>query len=81
MDTHTNISWFVCNKHCFCCFFHFPDDSVTFLYQLMEGMADRSYGLNVARLADIPEAILKPASERSLILEAEVTKRRYTKYI
>lgn len=47
----------------------------------MEGMADRSYGLNVARLADIPEAILKPASERSLILEAEVTKRRYTKYI
>jgi len=38
---------------------------VTFLYKLHRGVAPSSFGLNVARLAGIPEAILKVAQEKS----------------
>ena len=34
---------------------------VTFLYKLQPGASDRSYGLNVARLARLPESIIKRA--------------------
>ncbi|RXG51223.1 DNA mismatch repair protein Msh3 [Armadillidium vulgare] len=37
-------------------------DVITFLYQLTSGDAGQSYGLNVARLANIPQAVLKKAS-------------------
>ncbi|KAJ8303889.1 hypothetical protein KUTeg_017472, partial [Tegillarca granosa] len=49
---------------------------ITFLYQLVSGSAARSYGLNVARLADIPKSILDVATEKSHSLERIVTKRR-----
>lgn len=39
--------------------------SITFLYQLVAGMASRSFGMNVARLARIPESILVRAMEQS----------------
>ena len=35
--------------------------TVTFLYQVQPGPADRSYGLQVARLAGIPETVLEKA--------------------
>jgi DNA mismatch repair protein MSH6 len=39
-----------------------PDrQDVTFLYKLEEGASDRSYGLNVARLARLPDSIIKRA--------------------
>jgi DNA mismatch repair protein MSH6 len=38
---------------------------VTFLYKLESGASDRSYGLNVARLARLPEEIIKRAHEMS----------------
>lgn len=39
-----------------------PDrQDVTFLYKLEDGAVDRSYGLNVARLARLPESIIKRA--------------------
>ncbi|XP_068204490.1 DNA mismatch repair protein Msh3-like [Palaemon carinicauda] len=38
---------------------------VTFLYQLTAGSAGQSYGLNVARLAKIPNPVLKKAFEKS----------------
>ena len=41
------------------------DDSIVFLYKLTEGMASKSYGFNVARLAGISESIIKLAQEKS----------------
>ncbi|TRY95911.1 hypothetical protein DNTS_021431 [Danionella cerebrum] len=49
---------------------------ITFLYQLTEGAAARSYGLNVARLAEIPDSILRTAALKSKELEALVNSRR-----
>ena len=50
--------------------------SVTFLYNLVNGAAARSYGLNVARLAGIPDEILKKAAAKSRELENLITTRR-----
>lgn len=36
-------------------------ESVTFLYKLVEGVCPDSFGINVARLAGIPEPILQRA--------------------
>ncbi|KAM4577311.1 DNA mismatch repair protein Msh3 isoform 2-T3 [Odontesthes bonariensis] len=53
---------------------------ITFLYQLTEGAAGRSYGLNVARLADIPDSILHSAARKARELESMVNaRRRYKK--
>lgn len=49
---------------------------ITFLYQLTEGAAGRSYGLNVARLADIPDPILHTAARKARELERTVNARR-----
>jgi len=38
---------------------------VTFLYQLTDGFAEESFGVECARLAGIPEHILSVATERS----------------
>ncbi len=54
---------------------------ITFLYQLIEGAAARSYGLNVARLAEIPESILRTAAFKSKELEALVNSRRYVGWL
>lgn len=51
---------------------------ITFLYQLTEGAAGRSYGLNVARLADIPDPILHTAALKARELENMVNSRRYS---
>uniref|UniRef100_A0AAV2MNY5 DNA mismatch repair proteins mutS family domain-containing protein n=1 Tax=Knipowitschia caucasica TaxID=637954 RepID=A0AAV2MNY5_KNICA len=52
---------------------------ITFLYQLTGGAAERSYGLNVARLADIPDAILHRAAKKSRELENMITDKRKNK--
>ncbi|KAG7281483.1 hypothetical protein CRUP_012426, partial [Coryphaenoides rupestris] len=52
---------------------------ITFLYQLTEGAAGRSYGLNVARLANIPEPILHTAAKKARELEDIVNTRRKKK--
>ncbi|XP_073321644.1 DNA mismatch repair protein Msh3 isoform X2 [Pagrus major] len=52
---------------------------ITFLYQLTEGAAGRSYGLNVARLADIPDSILHTAARKARELESLVNARRKNK--
>ncbi|KAM9254156.1 LOW QUALITY PROTEIN: DNA mismatch repair protein Msh3 [Dugong dugon] len=49
---------------------------VTFLYQITRGIAARSYGLNVAKLADVPGEILKTAAHRSKDLEGLVNMKR-----
>ncbi|XP_017363032.1 DNA mismatch repair protein Msh3 isoform X4 [Cebus imitator] len=56
-------------------------DFVTFLYQITRGIAERSYGLNVAKLADVPGEILKKAAHKSKELEGLInTKRKRLKY-
>ncbi|XP_017928384.1 DNA mismatch repair protein Msh3 isoform X5 [Manacus vitellinus] len=49
---------------------------ITFLYQIIKGISARSYGLNVAKLADIPEEILKKAAHKSKELEKIVNMKR-----
>ncbi|XP_030179663.1 DNA mismatch repair protein Msh3 isoform X1 [Lynx canadensis] len=51
-------------------------DFVTFLYQITRGIAARSYGLNVAKLADVPEEIFKKAASKSKELEGLVNMKR-----
>ena len=48
---------------------------ITFLYEVGEGVAHRSYGLNVARLAQLPRAVLELAALKSKELEHEATKK------
>jgi len=43
---------------------------ITFLYQLAAGSAPRSFGINVARLARLPEAVLALAARKSAAFEA-----------
>ena len=52
-----------------------PHEELTFLYQCISGAAQRSFGLNVARLADIPPEILAVAAHKSRQLEMVVQKR------
>uniref|UniRef100_A0A8B9PG33 DNA mismatch repair protein MSH3 n=1 Tax=Apteryx owenii TaxID=8824 RepID=A0A8B9PG33_APTOW len=49
---------------------------ITFLYQITKGVSARSYGLNVAKLADVPEEILKKAAHKSKELEELVNVKR-----
>jgi DNA mismatch repair protein MSH3 len=39
--------------------------NVVFLYKLTSGIAARSYGLNVARLARLPENMIEAAEEKA----------------
>jgi DNA mismatch repair protein MSH3 len=52
------------------------DDNVTFLYEVADGVAHRSYGLNVARMVGLPESLLAEASKRSKMMEKEERRRR-----
>lgn len=42
---------------------HEEDDKVTFLYRVIDGKADKSYGINVARLAHLPSSVLDRAKQ------------------
>lgn len=46
-------------------------DQVLFLHRLQPGGADRSYGIEVGRLAGLPPAVIKRATELLRLLEAE----------
>jgi DNA mismatch repair protein MutS len=46
-------------------------DEVLFLHRLQPGGADRSYGIEVGRLAGLPDSVLKRARELLSLLEAE----------
>lgn len=49
---------------------------ITFLYEIGEGVAHRSYGLNVARLANVPESVLDVAAVKSKELEHEASEKQ-----
>ena len=52
------------------------DEEITFLYEVGEGVAHRSYGLNVARLANLPSSLLDLAKQKSGELEEKIHRRR-----
>ena len=54
-----------------------PEEYLTFLYQLTEGAAGKSYGLNVARLAQLPQSVLREAAVKSRHLEDTILSRRF----
>uniref|UniRef100_A0A6B2KX72 DNA mismatch repair proteins mutS family domain-containing protein n=1 Tax=Arcella intermedia TaxID=1963864 RepID=A0A6B2KX72_9EUKA len=54
--------------------------NVTFLYKLQDGIEKRSYGLNVAQLANIPTEILERAQLLSHVFEKDVQSRQYQHY-
>ncbi|RDL40060.1 DNA mismatch repair protein msh3 [Venustampulla echinocandica] len=52
------------------------DEQITFLYEVGEGVAHRSYGLNVARLARVPKPVLETAALKSRELEMEIKQKK-----
>lgn len=49
------------------------DDNITFLYTLGEGPCPKSFGVNVARLAGLPDDVLQKAKAISAAFEAEMS--------
>lgn len=47
------------------------DGDVTFLYKMVPGQTDRSYGINVAKLAGLPDSIIERSSEILKELESK----------
>ncbi len=47
------------------------EDEITFLYQIVPGGADQSYGIHVARLAGVPAPVLERAREILKFLEKQ----------
>ena len=47
------------------------DDEVIFLHKIAPGNADKSYGIHVARLAGVPDAVLKRATAVLATLEKQ----------
>jgi DNA mismatch repair protein MSH3 len=52
------------------------EQDIMFLYEVGEGVAHRSYGLNVARLANVPASILDVAAKKSAELEEKIQRRK-----
>ncbi|KAK8540982.1 hypothetical protein V6N13_061030 [Hibiscus sabdariffa] len=50
-------------------------EEVTFLYRLTSGACPKSYGVNVARIAGLPESVLRTAAGKSREFEAEYGKK------
>ncbi len=48
---------------------HESDRGITFLHKIIQGSTDKSYGIHVARLAGIPQVVLKRAHEMLAKLE------------
>ena len=48
---------------------------ITFLHKVREGSVDKSYGINVAKLAGLPEEVIKRASDVLSIYEKKEVKR------
>ena len=48
---------------------------VTFLYKLVSGIADRSFGLNVARMAHLPELVIERASVKAEEMEHDILQK------
>ena len=54
---------------------HEEDGNITFLHKIKEGSIDKSYGIHVAKLANLPEVLIKRAGEILKIYENKEIKR------
>jgi DNA mismatch repair protein MutS len=53
-------------------------DHIVFLHNIQEGPANRSFGLQVAKLAGVPNSVLRAAQEKLTELEGEETRKTST---
>ncbi|MBQ9011334.1 MAG: DNA mismatch repair protein MutS [Bacilli bacterium] len=51
------------------------DGKITFLHKIKEGSVDKSYGIHVARLANLPDSLIKRADEILKVYENKEKKR------
>ena len=51
------------------------DGKITFLHKIKEGSVDKSYGIHVAKLANLPDSVIKRASEILKVYENKENKR------
>lgn len=56
---------------------HEEDGKITFLHKVKEGSIDKSYGIHVAKLATLPETLVKRASNILQVYEKKEQKRDY----
>ena len=54
---------------------HEEDGNITFLHKVKEGSIDKSYGIHVAKLANLPKSLINRASEILKIYETKEQKR------
>ena len=54
---------------------HEENGAVTFLHKIKEGSVDKSYGIHVAKLANLPENLIKRASDILSVYESKEKKR------
>ena len=52
------------------------EGDITFLHKVMDGAVDKSYGINVAKLADLPNAVIDKANELLDIFETKENKKK-----
>uniref|UniRef100_A0A7S3JTZ3 DNA mismatch repair protein n=1 Tax=Aureoumbra lagunensis TaxID=44058 RepID=A0A7S3JTZ3_9STRA len=52
--------------------------TITFLYKLVPGLSPRSFGINVARLAKLPNDIIQRAIEKSTEFDERLNERLYS---
>lgn len=53
------------------------DGEIVFLHKMMDGSADKSYGIYVAKIAGLPSELLKRASTILAMLESDDTKHHF----
>lgn len=51
-------------------------ETITFLYKFTGGACPKSYGFNAARLADLPEEVIRRGSQKARELEKNNMKKR-----
>lgn len=55
------------------------EDTVVFLHKVMEGAVDRSYGINVAKLANLPKEVIEEANKLLNMYESESGDKKHVK--
>lgn len=56
-------------------------EDIIFLHKVMEGAVDKSYGINVAKLANLPKEVIEEAKKMLSIYENESNDKKHVKQI
>ena len=57
---------------------YFNNGNLTFLHKVCDGAIDKSYGINVAMLANLPKEVIERANEILCVYEKKDTKKKPT---